>query len=111
MASDLKNFTPIVESANRISRIVKEDVTAQVNKALLTYEAEKTLYENVLRIKDFSYESLYTSLVEINPSIEKFFEDVLVMDKDDKIKQNRLAMLTILKKNYEKITDFSALQI
>jgi len=54
---------------------------------------------------------LFESLVKVNPTIEKFFEDVLVMDKDEAIKTNRLAMLSMLKKNYELIADFSALQI
>ena len=39
----------------------------------------------------------------------KFFEDVLVMDKDEKVKANRLALLSILKNKYNHLTDFSKL--
>lgn len=114
LLSDLiiKNeFLPVLESANRISRIVKDNAGLSVNPNLFVIEAEKTLFNKVKEIKIDSYEVLFESFVAINPSIEKFFEDVLVMDKDEKIKQNRLAMLGMLKEKYENIADFSALQM
>ena len=46
---------------------------------------------------------------EINPSVEKFFNDVLVMDKCENVKENRLALLTLLKLKYNHIADFSKL--
>jgi len=49
-------------------------------------------------------------LISLNPYIEKFFENVLVMDNDEQVKNNRLALLTILKEKYEKIADFSKIQ-
>jgi len=105
------SFGPIVESANRVSRISKEIVSAPVNPSLFVLDAEKNLFAGINEIKNDSYKVLFESLVKVNPTIEKFFEDVLVMDKDEAIKTNRLAMLSMLKKNYELIADFSALQI
>ena len=105
------SFSSILESANRISRILKEDINVEIDTNLLQVEAEKNLYNQILIVKNGSYAELIESLIFINPTIEKFFEDVLVMDKDEKIKQNRMAMLTVLKKKYELIADFSALQI
>lgn len=104
-------FAPVLESANRISRILKEDVNVSVNESLFQFDAEKELYKSIQTVADNDYKSLYSSLQLINPRIEKFFNDVLVMDKNEHVKQNRLAMLTILKKKYEKIADFSALQL
>lgn len=103
-------FPAILESANRISRIVKEDID-NVNQRLFMLDAEKNLYASFSTINEESYETLYESFIKINPLIEKFFEDVLVMDKNEEIKNNRLAMLTFLKKKYEKVANFSALQI
>ena len=105
------DFMPIIESANRIFRISKEDVDVKISEKLFVFDAEKTLYAAINQIKSGSYEELYKSLVEINPSIEKFFEDVLVMDKNEEIKNNRLAMLGLLKNYYNNIADFSALQM
>lgn len=104
-------FPPVLESANRISRILKEDVEPSVDDELFQLDAEKSLFAAISLIEEENYEALYSSFVRINPAIEKFFEDVLVMDKDEKIKQNRLAMLTILKKKYDLIADFSYLQM
>lgn len=104
-------FAPVVESANRISRILKEDTGITIDSNLFALDAEKNLFEGINKIKTDSYKTLFASLVEVNPLIEKFFEDVLVMDKDDKIKMNRLAMLNILNKKYNLIADFSTLQM
>ena len=41
--------------------------------------------------------------------ISKFFDDVLVMDKDENVKKNRIALLTLLKEKYNHLTDFSKL--
>lgn len=106
-------FAPIVESSNRISRILKEDVSISIEESLLHVDAEKELFKQIqenMNVDFTGYTNLLSALFNINPAIEKFFEDVLVMDKDEKIKQNRMAMLTILKKNYQLIADFSALQ-
>ena len=55
------------------------------------------------------YKTYLDEIIAINPAVEKFFEDVLVMDKDEQVKENRIALLTLLKKKYEKLTDFSKL--
>jgi len=104
-------FAKIHESANRIQRIIKEDVNAEIKADLLNVDAEKVLYQQIKTIKSGNYAELVESLIAINPAIEKFFEDVLVMDDNEEIKQNRLAMLTKLKKYYNQIADFSALQM
>lgn len=105
------SFGAVLESANRIQRIVKEDVNEEIKLDLLKIDAEKVLFEKIKTIKNTNYVELAESLISINPAIEKFFEDVLVMDNHEKIKQNRLAMLTMLKEYYNQIADFSALQI
>lgn len=113
---DTKEFLAVNESANRIIRIVKDDVNQPVEKSLLKEQAEIDLFEkleefDIQKVNNNQYNYLFDRLVSINPAIEKFFEDVLVMDNDEKIKQNRLAMLTMLKKYYNMIADFSALQM
>lgn len=106
-------FNSVLESANRISRILKEKVSSNVNETLLHLPAEKELYKEIksITLKNKEYVAFYKTLVNANPFIEKFFENVLVMDKDEKIKTNRLAMLGMLKEKYDLIADFSALQI
>ena len=104
------NCPPMLESANRVARLLKEPVFAQVNKNLFNLPAENMLLEqiNTVCAKD-NYAEYLKQLEEINPSVEKFFNDVLVMDKDEKIKQNRLALLALLKQKYDYICDFCKL--
>ena len=103
-------FAPMLESANRISRILKETVATPVNSTLFKLEAEGLLFEKANEIKADNYKTLLDGLKKANPAIEKFFEDVLVMDNDEKIKENRLALLSMLKEKYDMLADFSALQ-
>ncbi len=100
----------LIECANRVLRILKEDSKKTVDKNLFKESAEKMLLDQINTIdENVDYKTYLDSLIAINPSVEKFFEDVLVMDKDEKVKENRLALLTLLKKKYEKLTDFSKL--
>jgi len=100
----------LLECANRVLRILKEDSVKSVDKNLFRESAEKMLLDQINTVEDtVDYSKYLDSLIAINPSVEKFFEDVLVMDKDEKVKENRLALLTLLKKKYEKLTDFSKL--
>lgn len=99
----------LLENANRVLRILKEEV-GNVDETLFTLDAEKDLYKAVQGIK-FSgdYKKYLADLTQINPIVTKFFDDVLVMDKDEKVKNNRLALLNTLKNKYIILTDFSKL--
>lgn len=99
----------LLENANRVLRILKEEV-GSVDETLFTLDAEKDLYKAVQEIK-FSgdYRKYLADLTQINPVVTKFFDDVLVMDKDEKVKNNRLALLNTLKNKYIILTDFSKL--
>ena len=99
----------LLENANRVLRILKEEV-GNVDENLFTLDAEKDLYKAVQGIKfDGDYKKYLADLTQINPVVTKFFDDVLVMDKDEKVKNNRLALLNTLKNKYIILTDFSKL--
>ena len=57
------------------------------------------------------YNKFLQDLISINPIVTKFFDDVLVMDKDENVKNNRLALLNVLKNKYIMLTDFSKLSV
>ena len=100
----------LLESANRVIRILKEDNNNPVNPNLFVEAAEKNLFEKIKTLdENVDYKTYLEQIISINPAVEKFFADVLVMDKDEKVKENRLALLTVLKKRYEHLTDFSKL--
>ena len=100
----------LLESANRVIRILKEECTSSVNPSLFKENAESMLYEKVSEInKTSDYKAYLEQLLAVNPFVEKFFVDVLVNDKDEKIKENRRALVALLKNKYGLLTDFSKL--
>lgn len=100
---------PLLESANRVLRMLKQDSTKSVDKNLFKEAAERELYEQMQTVSASEYSAYLKQLEAINPAVEKFFNDVLVMDKDENVKENRLALLTVLKSKYNHIADFSKL--
>lgn len=104
------NSEAVLESANRVLRILKEDSKKSVNKNLFKEPAESMLLNQIETVsEELDYDAYLKQLEEINPSVEKFFNDVLVMDKDENVKENRLALLTMLKGKYNHLADFSKL--
>lgn len=103
------DFEKFNDAINRIIRITKDcNKTNDIEVGLLNIEAEKNLYNAFEKIpSNLNYEDLALSLQELEPFISKFFEDVLVMDKDEKIKQNRINLLLSIKDYFNKIADFS----
>ena len=104
------NDAKLLENANRVLRILKDGVAANVDNTLFILDAEKNLYSEIKKINFAGdYSEYLQSLIAVNPVVTKFFDDVLVMDKDEKIKNNRLALLNELKNKYIMLTDFSKL--
>lgn len=102
------NAPELVENANRVIRILKDSTNNSVNEQFFKEPVESALYKEVSEVKETNDYSVYlASLVKLNPTVSKFFEDVLVMDKDENVKQNRIALLTLLKNKYDYLTDFS----
>lgn len=108
LLSEQSDFEKVNDSVNRIIRIIKDAASGSVNDSLFVADAEKNLYQSLLTIDaDSDYSSLAKSLRGLEPVISKFFDDVLVMDKNEAVKQNRINLLAGVKSKFEKIADFS----
>ncbi len=104
------NAPQLVENANRVIRILKDNRVDSIDEKYFVEDAEKSLYAEVKKVVETeNYEQYLTELQNLNPYVTKFFDDVLVMDKDENVKNNRLALLTMLKNKYDYLTDFSKL--
>lgn len=104
------NFTPLHESANRVLRLLKKvDQDFVVDQSLLLHDSEKAFYEAMSSINtdQISYEDLASKLKDLTPVVEKFFDDVLVMDKDENVKRNRLSLVNKADQIYKTLADFS----
>ena len=113
IVSDIVNketYSQFHESINRIIRLIKtENDFTTVKEDLFVIQAEKDLYNAAKNINEntLDYNQLEEKLVKIIPFITEFFDKVLVMDKDENIKQNRLNLLYSIKQKFTKLADFS----
>ena len=104
------NYSSFHEAANRIHRIIKaEKYNSNLNESLFNHNIEKQLWECAKNIDENSinYDELVIKLQSCIPIIEKFFEEVLVMDPDMAVRENRLALLGTLRDKFLKLADFS----
>ncbi len=101
-------FNSVYEAANRISRIAKEK-TQLPECSLFNTPYEKKLMEcaKAIDADTLEYNELFQRLSEIVPVINEFFDNVLVMDKNEDIKANRLKLLGVVKQKFDRIADFS----
>ncbi len=108
-------FEPISVAFKRVDNILKDFHEGQVDVNLLAHDAEIKLFsslENIkLRVekgiaeKDFS--AALNKLAGLRPPVDSFFDNVMVMDKDEKIRYNRLSLLSEISALFHKIADFS----
>jgi glycyl-tRNA synthetase beta chain len=57
------------------------------------------------------YLSAYATLAELRPEVDRFFDEVMVMDPDPVQRDNRLALLRALHELFSPLADFSRLQV
>ena len=92
-----------------------EDVQAAVEADLLAEQVEKDLYkayeaasakaEKEIAAQD--YAGAIATLSQLAAPIDAFFDGVMVMDKDEKIKNNRLGLLKLVDNLICQVADFS----
>ncbi|MBQ9389862.1 MAG: glycine--tRNA ligase subunit beta [Synergistaceae bacterium] len=114
-------FTGLSASALRVKNILQKNAKhvsdAEPDESLMSIEAEKNLYAEVMRVAEpvreavnaYDWEGLARMLAELSPVVAKFFDDVMVMDKDDAVRDNRLALLRECNKLFLEAGDLSVL--
>ena len=91
----------------------------EVNEQLLVDEAEKQLYHELSNLEETpvelaitrKYSDLLKQLVTLQPTIDNFFDEVLVMTDDQNLQRNRLALLNWLADKLYIVADFTRLVI
>lgn len=101
-------FKDIVSAYRRVVRILPRDWMGDtVREELLTQQEEKELWETVKSLEEGCHEILQLS--RLKEPIDRFFDRVLVMDPNQEIRENRLALLFRAKKLFNRFADFSQL--
>ncbi|MGI9250414.1 MAG: glycine--tRNA ligase subunit beta [Pseudohongiellaceae bacterium] len=124
----------LVVANKRVSNILTEqvnDLPDKVDELLLTDKAERTLFKSINECKkvmdgtkttifqieahiqvghdDYSHMTALLELADMRKSVDRFFDKVLVMCEDKKIRRNRLALLNELRNLFLLIADISYL--
>ncbi len=102
---------------NILKKIDRKDI-GKINSKLLIEPAENNLHnalddlsndvENLFKQHD--YGQALDKLANLRQPVDEFFDDVMVMDKDESLKNNRIALLAKIDSLFMQVADFSRLQ-
>ena len=118
LANRIDENVELVQAFTRMYNLVKDVTYTSVDESLLKEEAERALYEMATKASEASidawdkndYDAVVAVPATLVPAINKFFEDVMVMDKDEAIKANRLQLVRLAYSVMAIIGDISALK-
>ena len=118
LANRIDENVELVQAYTRMYNLVKDVEYTGVNSDLLKEDAEKALFEAASKASEASlaaweandYNAVVAVPATLVPVINKFFEDVMVMDKDEAIKANRLQLVRLAYSVMAIIGDISALK-
>jgi len=117
-AKKLKDFESVVIGSKRAINILKGLTSVgRVESSLFQEGAEKALYESFVGLKDKveshlhcrDYRAALLVLIQLKKPIDDFFDKVMVMVEDEKVRDNRLALLSQISQLFLRIADFSKL--
>ncbi len=111
----LPEFNPLAIAFKRVVNIVKGQPRDKVEETLLVESTEHLLYQAFLeakksideKISEGRYKEALIQMKALKEPIDRYFDEVLVMDKDSRIRKNRLSMLWEIRDLFFKIADFS----
>lgn len=118
LANRIDENVELVQAYTRMYNLVKDVEYTGVNSDLLKEDAEKALFEAASKASEASraaweagdYDAVVAVPATLVPAINKFFEDVMVMDKDEAIKANRLQLVRLAYNVMAIIGDISSLK-
>ena len=108
----------LIQAATRVANLCKkiEEETA-INPQLFEVEAESALHKAAMEANkevlaasvQYDYATVLTEATKLVDPINKFFDEVMVMAEDEKIKNNRLALLSAVKDVTHAVGDLNAI--
>jgi glycyl-tRNA synthetase beta chain len=115
---NLPDYENVIMVFKRVGNIIPEDFKfSNVDVNLLALEPEKELYKKFIEIKDKfkqfienkDYDKALGLMLELKPYIDRFFDNVMIMVEDEKLKNNRLSLLREINDLFRNIADFTKL--
>ena len=111
------DFGPLAVAFKRVCNIVKEGVETPVSAELFQDPAEAELHDALKQVagkveaalSGADYLAALTEIATLKPAVDLFFEKVMVMAEDERVRGNRLALLTGIARLFGRLADFSRL--
>lgn len=112
---ETENIEHLTALHKRLKNIVKKAEKFQVKPENLKEQAEKLLYEIFketqpkadILISQCQYLQACSTVLEMKPMIDQFFDNVMVNDEDPALRENRIAMVQQIEGLLSEIADFS----
>ena len=115
------DYQQLFSNAKRVSNILKKSnlaLTGNIKENLLRESSEKILYNTIIKIEDdlkillakSDYENYLKELNSLNSCIKTFFEEVMINDKEEDIKLNRLSLLSLINNHYNNLANIAILR-
>lgn len=112
---DKDELVEMLTAFNRVATLAEKAETNVVNIGLMREEAEFNLYQQFQEIRsnvehllaDKEYTKALDAFASLRPAIDNMFDSVMIMDKDEAIKNNRLAILRQIYDTMLNICDLS----
>jgi glycyl-tRNA synthetase beta chain len=112
------DFEPVAASFKRIQNILKQaDYRggAAFDSSLVEAGPEAELVAAMIAAKSsagsFAYAEALKAIASLRPAIDTFFDKVLVNAPDERVRRNRLALLSSLLTEFSTIADFSEIVV
>lgn len=106
-------MSDLLVAFTRCKNLAKPELGVEVSPSLLQEEAEKELYDAVVRVDkglekaDGNYTLAIDILARLKSPVDKFFDEVLVMVEDEALRNNRIRLLNYCYEIFLRIADFS----
>jgi glycyl-tRNA synthetase beta chain len=96
------------DRANRLAGRAEEGAAPELDRSLLKEDAERALAEGLAQVSvDGETRKALESGATLAPLLERFFDEVLVMDEDEAVRANRLRLLLDVRDTLGRLGDFS----
>ena len=96
------------DRANRLAGREADTAATEVDRSLLREDAERALADGLAAVSvDGDVRAALESGATLAPLMERFFDEVLVMDEDPAIRANRLRLLLDVRDTLGRLGDFS----
>jgi len=103
----------------RCKNIIKSGRSGEIDVDLFTEEYEKKLYSAIVEktdlirklVLDKEYKKILKQLYDLGEVVDIFFDRVLVMDNNEKVRYNRMNLIKKAVDLYLTVADFSKLVV